>query len=156
MGRLDTCYRSLATAAANESAPAQQEAYLRTAIAEYFLERAAPDAVAAGTGTAAAAAERLEGEAPAGGVGGGAAAAAGGAEGLPSEGSQLKGLPVKAGNPSLRMDVRELLAFAKRQGTSKGAPEVNPAKPCRSNMENSAAHSTKPWTCLAPPSWWRN
>lgn len=128
VGRLDTCYRSLATAAANDSTSAQQEACLRTAIAEYFLERAAPDIAAADTGADAATAERSEGEAPAAGAGGGAAAAAG----LASEGSQLKGLPVKAGNPSLRMDVRELLAFAKRQGTGKGAPEVrlNPAKAC--------------------------
>lgn len=101
VGRLDTCYRSLATAATEYDTPAEQEAYLRTAIAAYFEERTIGE-------------EPLS-DAAQEGVGLGAG----------SGGLQLKGLPLKAGNPSLAMDVRELMAFAKRQGTGKGAGEVS-------------------------------
>ena len=105
MARLDMCYRTLAAAAA-ASCDDDQEALLRERIGAYF-EEAADDSAA--THDAGA-----DGAGPSQEAAGLAASAVKGR-------NVLAGLPLRAPPPALALDVRELLAFARRGGGS-GVP----------------------------------
>jgi len=138
LARLDTAYRTFASAAVASASPAQQEARLRSAIATYFEQPAAVGAVAVegdGDGVDGDAAGASGGESPqqaadtvAAAAGEqapeplAAAPAAVAAVPPPAESAaaeqekevELVGLPVKAGHTSLSLDCRELLAYARR------------------------------------------
>ena len=120
MARLDTCYRTLAAAPA---APREddQNAVLRDRICEYFEETTS---TACGAGSEGACEDPPATQDAAVGV-----------EGSAEDADPLSGLPLKKPPPALALDVRELLAFARRSGGSgrgggsKGAPpEVRPLR----------------------------
>ncbi len=115
VARLDTCYRTLAAASA-EPREDDQNAVLRDRICNYFEETSnTGGASSEGDGEGMRAAQD----------------AAATADGDAAATSQLAGLPLREPPPALALDVRELLAFARRSGGSgrgggkKGAaPEV--------------------------------
>ena len=108
IARLDTCYRTLAAAAA-ASRNAEQEAVLRYQIGAYFEGGA--DASTASRSVGA------DGARPSHEVTAAAAPAV-------VDGDPLAGLPLREPPPALALDVRELLAFARRSGGSGGAKGI--------------------------------
>ncbi len=105
VARLDTCYRTLAAAAAASRAD-DQEAVLRDQVGAYF-EGGADDTAALRGGSADRATPSQE--------------AADAAASAVEDGDPLASLPLRAPPPALALDVRELLAFARRGGGSGGS-----------------------------------
>ena len=103
MARLDTCYRTLA-AAARVTREDDQNAALRDRICEYFEEASSSSGADCEEGDDDDR-QRSDG------------AATGRNDASPNP---LAGLPLRAPPPALALDVRELLAFARRTGGGRG------------------------------------
>ena len=113
VARLDTCYRTLAAASA-EPREDDQNAVLRDRICEYFEEASGADEITGeGHGEGKQSTQDV----------------AAGVDGDAGCRNPLSGLPLREPPPALALDVRELLAFSRRSGSSRGggkgaAPEV--------------------------------